>query len=348
MIGVETSAARAELATTPIGHATSWLARLREAGIALVIVALFATFTAVEPRFAGFDNVRSIALQTAIFATLAVGQTLVVLTRNIDLSVGAITGFTAMVGGLQLQHHPGFPALGFLIVCVAVGTACGVLNGLLVALGRVPAIVATLGTMAIVRGAAFVVGGNRQVTGSAIPPRIGDLALRSPFGLPWLEVIALLLFALSWLFLSQTRSGRYVYAVGSNPEGAHARGVPVARTVLAAFVISGAIAGLAGAMYVARFGSVDPASAGVGYELYAVSAVVVGGTGILGGTGGVGHTLLGVLLIGIVNNGLTITGLSDAWQAVVQGVLILFAVAADALIRARYARHRQMARRPFA
>jgi rhamnose transport system permease protein len=202
--------------------------------------------------------------------------------------------------------------------------------------------------LSLIRAVLFLVGGSRQVSGNDIPARIGRLATTSPVHLPYLVVLALVLFVVAWLYLARTRSGRYFYAVGSNPEGAAARGLPVTRVVIAAFALSGMIAGLAGLMYVARFGSVEPGSAGIGYELWAISAVVVGGTSILGGSGGAVHTFFGVLLIGVVSNGVTITGLSSAWQTVAQGAIILVAITADSAIRRSYAARRQHARRRLA
>ena len=206
---------------------------------------------------------------------------------------------------------------------------------------------ATLGTLSVIRMMVFLIGGNQQISADQIPSGIERIATTSPLHVPWLDLTALAVFAVGWWYLARTRSGRYFYAVGSNPPGAVARGLPVRRTVIAAFAGSGAIAGLAGFMYLARFGTVEPGSAGIGYELFAITAVVVGGTSILGGTGGMVHSLLGVLLIGVLTNGLTISGLSDAWQTMAQGVIILLAILADTLIRARELTRRQVGRRRF-
>jgi rhamnose transport system permease protein len=329
----------------PSRGAVDRLSAFREGGVAAVVLLAFVVFTAIQPRFAGLTNLKAIGLQTSIFAVLALGEAIVVLTRNIDLSVGSVLGFAAVVGAVGVRDHHGMSTSLLILVCTLVGLACGLVNGLLVAVGGVPAIVATLGTLAVFRGLAFVWSGDKTIRGEDIPARLGNLALRSPFGLPWLDVFAIVLFAIGWWYLTRTRSGRYFYAVGSDPLAAPARGLPVRRVVLVAFAVSGAVAGLGGALYIAKFGSVDPQGAGLGYELFAISAVVVGGTSILGGTGGAAQTLFGVLLIGVVNNGLTTTGLSEGWQTVVQGAIIVLAVAADGGLRRRFAARRQFARR---
>ena len=324
------------------------LGRLRDAGIGIAIVVMFGTFTLVEPRFAHWDNVTAIGQQTAIFALLAAGETLVILTRNIDLSVGSTTGLSAMVVGIVVRDHRNIPTLLAVALAVALGLACGIVNGLLVAVAGIPAIVATLGTLSVIRMLVFLIGGNQQISADQIPSGIEKIATTSPLHIAWLELSAIVIFVVGAWYLTRTRSGRYFYAVGSSPQGAVARGLPVRRTVVGAFALSGAIAGLAGFMYLARFGTVEPGSAGVGYELFAITAVVVGGTSILGGSGGMVHTFFGVLLIGVMNNGLAISGLSDAWQTITQGVIILLAILVDSALRARALSRRQVGRRRFA
>jgi rhamnose transport system permease protein len=247
----------------------------------------------------------------------------------------------------MVRDHPHTATLTALVLAVGVGLLCGIGNGILVAIARIPAIVATLGTLSVIRMMVFLIGGNQQISADEIPNRIQHIATTSPFHFPWIDISALVVFSAGWFYLSRTRSGRYFYAVGSNPDAAAARGLPVRRTVIGAFALSGAIAGLAGFMYLARFGTVEPGTSAIGYELFAITAVVVGGTSILGGTGGLVHSFFGVLLIGVMSNGLTISGLSDAWQTIAQGAIILLAILADTAIRARALARRDLARRRF-
>lgn len=313
----------------------------REAGIAVFVLALAAVFGLLQPRFLAAGNLRQILLDIGIVGIMAVGQTMVVITRNIDLSVGSTVGLAAMAMATVLRDHPGVPVPLAVLLAVVVGALAGLLNGVLVAVGRVPAIIVTLGTLAGFRGLLFVVSNGRQVNDWDLPRSVAGLATRSPFGVPWLLLLALSAVLLGAVGSRYTATGRRCYAVGSDPEAAVARGLPVRRLVMGVFVLCGALAGLGGAMYVARYASVNPADAGRNLEFAVISAVVVGGTNILGGSGSMLGTLLGCLLIGMLGNGLTVVGVSPFWQTAAQGAIILTAVVLDARVRANYeARHR--------
>jgi rhamnose transport system permease protein len=263
------------------------------------------------------------------------GQTLVIVTRNIDLSVGSSLGMAAMVMGMVARENPDFPIFGLIVIAMIVGGLCGLLNGLLVSYGKIPSIIATLGTLAIIRGAVFVVSDNVQIDPNDVPKGIIALSTTSPIGIPWLLIFAFLSIVLVWYISSKTLLGKRIYAVGSNPEGAISRGLSFNKITILVFVFVGVLAGLGGVLYTARYATINPADVGRGLEFDVISAVVIGGTNIFGGSGTALGTALGCILIGILSNGLTVVGVSPFWKACATGFLILAAVAIDNLVRKR-------------
>ena len=263
------------------------------------------------------------------------GQTLVIVTRNIDLSVGSSLGMAAMVMGMVARSRPDFSIVGLILIAMVVGGICGLINGLLVSYGKIPSIIATLGTLAIFRGAVFVVSDNVQIDPNDVPKGIIALSTTSPIGIPWLLIFAFLSIVLVWYISSQTLLGKRIYAVGSNPEGAISRGLSFNKITILVFVFVGVLAGLGGVLYTARYATINPADVGRGLEFDVISAVVIGGTNIFGGSGTALGTALGCILIGILSNGLTVVGVSPFWKACATGFLILAAVAIDNLVRKR-------------
>jgi rhamnose transport system permease protein len=289
------------------------------------------------------SNLRGIALDIAILVVLAVGETIVVLTRNIDISVGSILGFSALFTGVVLKAHPHTSLLAIMLLGIAVGMVFGIGNGLLVAVLRVPAIIATLGTLGIYRGLVVAYSnaiGQQEVTAANLPNGFLDFASQTVLGVPIFDALPVLVVIAAAYWLRQTRSGREVYAVGDNPEAARLAGIPTARIIFTAFVLSGALAGIGGVLYTARFAQVD-SSAGLGLELTVVAAVVIGGTSTLGGVGGVLGTLIGCLLLGTINNSLVLLsnpGTAQFWQRAVYGVIFLAAVMVDAVVSRQLAK----------
>jgi rhamnose transport system permease protein len=265
---------------------------------------------------------------------LAVGQTMVVLTRNIDLSVGSIVGLTAYISSDTLAGHHGLPLAAVVLLAMAIGLGLGLVNGLLVTVGRIPAIIATIGTLAIFRGLLFEITNGQNILAFQLPERFLDLAARKPLGLPTLAWIALVVAVLGAAFLRWSHWGRDFYAVGSNPDAARYAGIPVGRRVLTAFMISGALAGLGGFMFAARFASVD-AVAGTNLELDAVTAVVIGGVNVFGGSGTVLGAALGAILVATIQDGFTLLKLSEFWKMFFNGTAIVVAVTIDALVTQR-------------
>ena len=313
----------------------TYLFKKREFGIFLFILVLLAVFGTLEPRFFRSDNLSAILSSVGILMVVGAGQTLVIVTRNIDLSVGSSLGMAAMVMGMVARENPSFPIFGLIVIAMIVGGLCGLLNGLLVSYGKIPSIIATLGTLAIIRGAVFLVSDSVQIDPNDVPKGIIALSTTSPIGIPWLLIFAFLSIILVWYISSKTLLGKRIYAVGSNPEGAISRGLSFNKITILVFVFVGVLAGLGGVLYTARYATINPADVGRGLEFDVISAVVIGGTNIFGGSGTALGTALGCILIGILSNGLTVVGVSPFWKACATGFLILAAVAIDNLVRKR-------------
>lgn len=330
--------------------------QLREASLLFIIFLLIAFFaTQIDGYFSGTTFTR-ISTSFAIVAVLAVGQTLVVLTRNVDLSVGSIVGLIAYGVGTIAANMPDLPPLVVIGMCVVFGGLLGAINGLIVAYGRVPAIVATLGTLAIFRVLLVEMSGSKTVTTDSLPSWIVDLPRTTllsigDFDIRPLVVIAIVVAIVFQLVLRYLPFGRRLFAIGSNPDAAQLVGMPVRRDVFTAFVLSGALAGLAGFMYLSRFGNITVA-AGLGLELQAVAAVVVGGVNIFGGVGSIVGAVIGAFLIDLLNQSLTrMPSVSEFVRDAILGALILLAVASDKVLLERMrktwasAKAREMARR---
>jgi rhamnose transport system permease protein len=308
--------------------------RLREFGIfvALTVTVLF--FSIRATNFATVGNWQDIATDVAMVVVVAVGETMVVLTRNIDLSVGSIVGLTAYVSSNTLAHNHGLPLIVIALIAVAIGLACGIGNGLLVAVGRVPAIIATLATLSIYRGVLFEVTQGQNIFASQLPKNFLDFAAQKPAGLPALAWIALGVALAGAAILRWAPWARDFYAIGSNPDAARLAGIRVGRRIMTAFAISGALAGLGGFMFAARFASVD-AVAGRNFEFDVVTAVVIGGVNVFGGSGTVLGAVLGAVLVATIQNGFTLLRISEFWKIFFDGAAIVAAVTADALITQR-------------
>jgi rhamnose transport system permease protein len=314
--------------------------QVRELVLVLLILVVIVFFGTQIDNYYNARFFNRVSTSVAIIAVVAIGQTLVVLTRNIDLSVGSIVGFTAYFVGQQLSNNNDMAPVVAVVAAIGVGAAMGAFNGVLVAYGRVPAIIVTLGTLAIYRTMLVEYSDAQTVLTANLPewllelPRanivsLGDLDLRLMVGV---MLVVVVLFQLVLMYLPY---GRRLYAIGSNPDAARVAGFPSQRIVFVAFVLCGALAGLAGFMFLARFGNITVV-AGLGIELASVAAVVVGGVNIFGGTGTVIGALLGAILIDLLENSLIRwLEISEFWRDALLGLLILLAVAADAVIMNR-------------
>jgi rhamnose transport system permease protein len=264
------------------------------------------------------------------------GEALVVITRNVDLSVEAMMGLVAYCVASILEQHI-LDAPGAIVVGLGLGFVLGMINGVVVTVFKVPAIVATLGTLSIFRGIDYFIAGSHQVPLAALPPGFTDAARDSFLGIPIFVVIALIVVVIGSLILRYTRFGRQLYAVGSNPEAAAILGIPSRLVVFTAFAFCGLLAGVAGVLWVIEFGTINGTSA-TGVVLAVIAAVVVGGVNIFGGTGTLVGAALGALFLGFIANALILVGLSQFWLQAIYGLVILVAVSADAIILRRIQR----------
>jgi len=306
----------------------------RELGIVVMLVLTAAVVGAIAPRFLSWESARIVLMAMPLLLVVGIGQTFVILARHVDLSVGSALGLVAIIVGKLFILLPGLPIVFGLIAAAGLGALLGLFNGLVVTVFRLPAIIVTLGTLSLFRGLTFIVSGGRQIDPNDVPEALIGLA-QSKGGLPEIVIFAFLVALAGHLVLGHTRFGRQVYAIGSNPEAARLRGLPVARITLAVFMICGALAGVAGMMYAARFGYVNPGITGVGFELQVVAAVVIGGTSITGGTGTALGTVLGVLLLAMISAALPILGVSGFWQGAIYGGLIVLALVVDRAVLSR-------------
>jgi rhamnose transport system permease protein len=324
----------------PTADGTAVVHRLfvvRELGIALALVLLVGVTFAVNTRFLSAQNVKDLLLGSTILAILAVGQAIVIITRNVDLSVGSILGLAAFATGAMFQSAPGLPIPVALLIGIGLGALCGAVNGGLIAAARVPALVVTLGTLYVFRGIDYTWATGKQINAADMPPGFLRLGTATLLGVPVLALFAVVVLIGAGLFLRWYRSGRELYAIGSDPDAARLYGIPVGRRVFWAFVTSGALAGLAGVLHAARFGTID-ANAGLGQELNVVAAVVVGGVAIFGGSGSVYGAALGAVLLTTIGSALPVLGINPFWQRAAVGVLILAAIGLDRSLAVRVAR----------
>jgi rhamnose transport system permease protein len=329
--------ARAATTGRTRGSAVGGLLRTRELGIVLALVALVGYTAANNPRFLSGQSIRDILLNTAILAVMAAGQAVVVITRNIDLSVGSVLGLSAFAVATMMSANRSLPMVVAVLAGLAVGAVCGLVNGVLVRYGGVPALVVTLGTLYIYRGVTYSWAGGQQVNADELPRHFLTFANDSVLGIPWLVLIALAVVGVVSLAMRNYRVGRELYAMGSSPQAAELAGIRVARNTLGAFLLSGALAGLAGVLFAARFGTVD-AAAGTGYELNVVAAVVVGGVAVFGGSGTVWGAGLGALLLTVIGSALAVLDINQFWQQAIVGALIILAIGADRLVAVRITR----------
>jgi putative xylitol transport system permease protein len=305
----------------------------REYGIYLAFIILVVALSFANEYFLTQSNISNVLLQTSINGVLAFGMTFVIITGGIDLSVGSVLALAGIVSASFATTSPQatvaggpYPVFVALTVGILIGIASGAIIGPIVARFNVPAFVATLGMLSAARGLTLIYAGGRPVP--ALTPQYRWIGTGNVFGVPAPVVIFAAIFLVSWFVLARTRFGRYVYAVGGNARAAKTSGINVTRVRIAVYVISGGLAGIAGMLLAARTGSALT-QAGIGYELDAIAAVVIGGVSLSGGIGRMTGALIGALIIGVMNNGLDLMGIQSYYQQVVKGMLIVGAVMLD-------------------
>jgi ribose transport system permease protein len=293
---------------------------IRRYGILFGLIGLITGFSILSERFFTISNMLIVMRQTSIVAFLAVGMSFVIIGAGIDLSVGSVLAFSGAVGAGVMQNGGIFFGI---LAGLALGTALGAFNGIVITKLKIPAFIATLAMMAIARGGTLVYTDGRPITG--LPSSFAFLGRGYVGNVPFPIILMLIIFILAYIILKLTRFGRYVYATGGNINAARASGIKVDNVIISTFAISGFLSGLTGMVLASRLNSAQP-TAGMGYELDAIAAVVLGGTNLFGGEGELWGTLVGALIMGILNNGLNMLNVSSFYQQVVKGIVILIAV----------------------
>lgn len=294
-------------------------------GIFLVFIILFALLSIITDTFFTSRNLINVLKQVSINGIISVGMMCVLLTGGIDLSVGSLVALTGVVA--TSFAHPGtYPVFVPILLGVLAGALFGAVNGTIISNFKLPPFIATLGSLSVASGMALVISKGRPISNLSDAFRVvGGGCL---FGIPILIYILVVCFILGYIVLTYTKFGRYLYAIGGNEDAARASGLNVKKIILSVYIISGACAGLAGTVLASRINAGQPNS-GVGYELDAITAVVIGGTSLNGGVGKVSGTLFGVLIVGIINNGMDLLNISSYYQKIVKGVIIVLAVLLD-------------------
>jgi inositol transport system permease protein len=322
----------AEPATHRRFDAVGWLRRY---GTPLFLVLLIVFFAVENSRFLSMRNVSNILTEVSIYGIIAVGMTFVILTAGVDLAVGSLLAFAGMAGAYVMKAIGADYSLSWLVAlstATAVGALVGYLQGKAVTVFSIPPFIVTLGGLTVWRGATLILNDGSPIAGFDASYRWWGTG--SIIGVPVPVVFFGVIALVGYVAQRYTRYGRYVYAVGGNPEAARLNGLDVAAIITSVYLIVGALAGLAGFLLSARLGAAE-AVGGVGYELRVIASVVIGGASLAGGRGGIGGTVIGALLIGVLTNGLVIMHVSSYWQQVVIGLIIVAAVAFDSYAKSR-------------
>ena len=313
--------------------AAAWLKK-RETSLLGIIVFLIVIVSLRAPNFLRPGNLYDILNDSAILFMVAIGQFMVILTGGIDLSVASSIALSGMGVALLNQYFPGIPMIPMFLIAMVFGFILGSFNGLLVSAGRIPPIIATLGTLSIYRGLVFVLSGGEWVSAHEMSPAFRNFPHSGPLGITNLLLIAIVTVAFFAYFINYTRTGREIYGVGGNLTASRFVGIDIRKIQYLVFALSGLITGMAGMLWVSRYASAQNETA-VGFELQTIAACVIGGVSTNGGSGAVTGVLLGAVFLGIVNNALTLTNISPFWQMAIQGFVIIAAIIANTLAENR-------------
>lgn len=316
----------------------------RELGLLAFIIVLSVLVQFRNHSFLTLENINDLLTNTAILGILSVGMMFVIITRGIDLSIGATLALSGMVAALTVSAFPAIPAVMAILVGIMIGLACGVVIGFLTSKAGILPIIATLGMMNVLRGSTFITSGGKWVSANQMPTSFKSIATSKILGINTLIFIAIVIFIMAYYFINHTRTGRQIYAIGSNPESAKISGINLNKVRWMVYSIMGALAGLAGVLWVSKFASAQGDTA-MGYEMSVIAACVLGGVSIAGGSGKISGLLLGALLLGILNNALPLINVSPFWQQAIQGFIILAAVIINALVKRRVDKKNLMRRK---
>jgi len=296
-----------------------------------VLILLVLVMSVLSPFFLSISNFFNILVATSVIGVLAVGATFVISSAGLDLSLGSVMGFAGVVGALAMNKL-GLPWVFGIVGCLAAGVFAGSISGWLVTRGKIPAFIVTLGMLGLARGLALVLSDGKPIYG--LPEWFVYLGQGRPFGVPMPAIIFLFTALVAHYVLSYTRFGRYTLVVGDNETAARAMGIRVENHRLKLYMLSGLMAGIAGLIFSARVNAGDP-TAGLNYELTAITAAIIGGTNLFGGRGSIFGTLIGALIMGVLQNGLNLLAVQSYYQQMAIGAVLIFAVWLDQLNRSR-------------
>ena len=310
------------------------LLKRREASLILIIAVLLTAVSLRAPGFLRLGNIGDILTDTAILCIVGIGQMMVIVTGGADLSVASGIAFTGMSVAMINWYNPGIPIALIFLMALAIGLSLGCFNGLLVSQARIPPIITTLSTMGIYRGLVFLESGGQWVSAHRMTEGFRELPHGAALGISNLLLSAVVVAIAAAVFLRLTRTGREIYGVGGNRTAARYVGISLKKIDFVVYALCGLLVGLAGILWVSRYASAQNDTAS-GFELQTIAACVIGGVNILGGSGSIGGVLLGALFLGIVNNALTVVGLSPFYQMAIQGFVILAAIIANSVVDRR-------------
>lgn len=306
----------------------------REIGLLIFIVVISAIFQLRNPQFLSVANIKDLLANTAILSILSVGMMMVIITRGIDLSIGSTMALAGMVTSLTVSAHPGISPLLSVAQGMAIGLAAGIVIGVLIAYCNILPIIATLGLMNILRGMTYLISKGKWVSAYQMSAGFKNLSTGKTFGISNLIIFAVIIYIIYTYFINQTKTGRYIYAVGSSPEAAELIGIKGKRIILLVYALMGLLAGLAGVLWVSKFASAQGDTA-MGEEMSVIAATVLGGVSVSGGRGKVSGIILGSILFGILANALPLINISPFWQQFIQGLVILAAIILNVVIQRR-------------
>lgn len=320
------------------------ISKFREAGLLGFIFVLCIFIQFKNPSFLSLENINDLLTNTAILSILAVGMMMVLLTGGIDLSIGSTLALSGMTAALAVSHNPDISPTMAILIAVGVGTICGCIVGFLVSMLGVFPIIASLGMLNVFRGLTFIISGGKWVSAHQMSVSFKGIATGSVLGINTLIFIAIIIYSVFYYFINYSRTGRQIYAVGSNIHSAKISGINTKKILWLVYTFMGMLAGLAGVLWVSKFASAQGDTA-TGYELNVIAACVLGGVSVAGGYGKVSGLLVGTLLFGILNNALPLINVSPFWQNAIQGVIILAAILMNALVKRRATKENLMRRK---
>lgn len=318
--------------------------KFRELGLLAFILILSLAVQFRNPSFLSGENINDMITNTAILSILALGMMIVLITRGIDLSIGATIALSGMISAQVISSNQGLNPITIILLGIIIGMVCGVINGFLISKIGILPIIATLGMMNIFRGLTFRISGGEWISSYQMPESFVSIATGKTLGINNLIMIAIVIYLIFYYFINHTRTGRQIYAVGSNPDSAKVSGIKENRILILVYTIMGGLAGLSGVLWVSKFASAQGDTAS-GYELTVIAACILGGVSIAGGSGKISGVILGAILIGLLNNALPLLNVSPFWQNAIQGFIILFAVIMNTLVKRGVDRNNLMRRR---